>query len=184
MTGYNKQQSGVALIIGLLMLLLLTIIMISAVQVTALEQRMAANLQNQNVAFQAAETSLREAEAFIASGALAFNPLRLYGLEDDDFAPFRKTKELTCVNGLCTRSGGIIPGEFPNVSEDDMRIASTGLTTITTEPRYIIELVDTEYSVHSGRIYAIFRISARAWAGDNSVVQLQSTYRLHALSIL
>lgn len=180
------KQNGIALIAGLLILLLLTIIMISAVQVTALEHRMVSNMQNQNVAFQAAETALRQAEAFIDSGSVEFNPLRLYGFADDTAVPFRKTAEMSCSNGLCTRAGAIIPGQFPNVSEADMRVATTGLgeDLIPQEPRYVIELLRTDYSVHSGRIYATFRISARAWAGDNSVVQLQSTYRHHALSVL
>lgn len=181
---HKQKQSGVALIVGLLMLLLLTIIMISAIQVTALEHRMVNNMQNQNVAFQAAETALRQAEAFIDSGSIEFNPLRIYGFPDDTAVPFRKTVDKSCTNGLCTRSGAIIPGEFPAVSEENMRVATTNLATISKEPRYVIELVGTEYSVHSGRIFATFRISARAWAGDNSMVQLQSTYRLHALSIL
>lgn len=179
-------QRGIALIAGLLMLLLLTIIMISAVQVTALEHRMVSNMQNQNIAFQAAETALRQAEAFIDSGSVEFNPLRLYGFPDDTSVPFRKTRGLKCSNGLCTRAGAVIAGQFPDVSEDEMRVAMTGFgeELIPREPRYVIELLRTDYSVHSGRIYATFRISARAWAADNSVVQLQSTYRLHALSIL
>ena len=150
---HKQKQSGVALIVGLLLLLLLTIIMITAIQVTVLEHRMASNMKNQNVAFQAAETALREAEVLIDSGITEFNPLRLYGLEDDLAAPFRATTELSCVNGLCTRSGIIQPGVFPDVSEAEMRTASTGLTTlttITTEPKFVIELIDTEYSVHSG----------------------------------
>ncbi len=64
----SKQQSGVALVIGLVMLLLLTIIMLSAVQVTLLEEKMAGNMKNTNIAFQAAESALREAEARISSG--------------------------------------------------------------------------------------------------------------------
>ena len=182
-----QKQTGVALIVSLLILLLLTIIMITAVQVTALEHRMVSNMQNQNVAFQAAETALREAEAFIQSGSVEFNPLRLYALSEEDTAvPFRHTAELSCISGLCTRllNGVFIPDEFPDVTEDQMRIASTNLATIVREPLYVIELVNTEPSPHSDRIYATFRISARAWAGDNSVVQLQSTYRLHALSVL
>ncbi len=185
MSGNKQKQTGVALIVGLLMLLLLTIIMISAVQVTILEHRMVSNMQNKNVAFQAAETALREAEALIQGGSVQFNPLRLYAVNAEDSAvPFRITDELSCTNGLCTRSGVIVPGEFPDVGEDDMAVATTNLATISKEPRYIIELIGTEPSPFSDRIYAIFRISARAWAGDNSEVQLQSTYRLHALAVL
>lgn len=53
------------MIIGLVMLLLLTIIMLAAMRVTSLEEKMAGNLRNQNIAFQAAESALREGETRI-----------------------------------------------------------------------------------------------------------------------
>ncbi len=189
MTRYNKQQSGVVLIVGLIMLLLLTIIMISALQVTALEERMAGNLQNSNIAFQAAESALRQAEAFIridtdtidlgGNGVLddnPFHPLKLSG------APFRSTDTPVCVYGLCSDTSPLQSEIFPSVSGTAI-LAGTGISTITREPEYIIELIRTDPSVDSSRLYATFRITARAWGGDsNSLVQLQSTYRLHALS--
>ncbi len=176
MTGYNKHQSGMALIIGLVMLLLLTIIMISAVRVTALEERLAGNMQNHNIAFQAAESALREAEAYIESGAVPFDPLKLSS------APFRNTTSPFCVNGLCSDSGPLQSDIFPNVDGGKIT-ADTGITTVYSEPTYIIELVRIDPSLDSSRIYATFRITAGARGGDSSsFVQLQTTYRLHALS--
>jgi type IV pilus assembly protein PilX len=176
MTGYQKYQSGMALIIGLIVLLLLTIIMISALKVTVLEERMAGNSQNHNVAFQAAESALREAEAYIESGAVPFVPLKLSG------APFRSAAGDSCINGLCITTDPLQSEIFPGV--DGAKItATTGIAGIVAEPEYIIELIRTDPSVDSSRIYATFRITTRAWGGDsNSLVQLQSTYRLHALS--
>ncbi|MCP4048669.1 MAG: pilus assembly protein PilX [Gammaproteobacteria bacterium] len=175
MTGYQKHQSGVALIIGLIVLLLLTIIMISALKVTALEERMAGNSQNHNVAFQAAESALREAEAYIESGIPAFAPLELSG------SPFRTTTEPYCVNGLCSVTDPLQSEVFPYVNGAKLT-AATGIAGIVAEPEYIIELIRTDASTDSSRIYATFRITTRAWGEDNSLVLLQSTYRLHALS--
>jgi type IV pilus assembly protein PilX len=176
MTGYQKHQSGIALIVGLIVLLLLTIIMISALKVTALEERMAGNSQNHNVAFQAAESALREAEAYIESGDTPFVPLKLSG------SPFRTTTEPYCVDGLCSTTAPLQSEAFPNVNGAKIT-ATTGIAGIVAEPEYIIELIRTDPSVDSSRIYATFRITTRAWGGDtNSLVQLQSTYRLHALS--
>jgi len=61
----NKYQSGVVLAISLIMLLLLTLIGITGSQVTSLEEKMAGNEKDYNLAFQAAETTLREAEKYI-----------------------------------------------------------------------------------------------------------------------
>ena len=60
-----SKQAGVALFISLVMLLVLTIAGVSAVQTTSLEERMARNTHDRLIAFQAAESALREAEVFL-----------------------------------------------------------------------------------------------------------------------
>jgi Tfp pilus assembly protein PilX len=57
------RQSGMVLIVSLIILLLLTIIGVSGLRTTNLEERMAGNDRDQSVAFQAAETALRAGEA-------------------------------------------------------------------------------------------------------------------------
>jgi len=172
-----KQQAGVSLLISLVILLLLTIIMLTAIKVTVLEERMAGNLKNHNIAFQAAESALREAESLIDSGAFDFNPLKLSN------GPFQNTTPPICVGGLCGTSTPLQSDNFASAA--GKKTASTGIATIVTEPEYIIELIRIDPSTHTTRVYATFRITARAWGGDiNSLVQLQSTYRLHTLSFV
>ena len=60
--GRPVSQSGVVLVISLIMLLLLTVIGSSAMQTTSLEEKMAGNLRDKDLAFQAAESALRAAE--------------------------------------------------------------------------------------------------------------------------
>ena len=177
MPTYTQRQSGVALIVGLIVLLLLTLITVTAIRMTTLEERMASNLRNQSIAFQAAETALREAEAFIASNATEFKPLRLSN------GPFQNTTESPCVNGLC---GTTDPLQSDNIySATGLRTAVTGITNVSSEPQWMIELVRVDPSTDSSRLYATFRITARAVGiDDNSVVQLQSTFRLHAQSFI
>ena len=62
---HKKHQSGVVLVISLIMLLLLTILGITSMQVNGIEEKMAGNSRDQNIAFQAAESTLRQAETFI-----------------------------------------------------------------------------------------------------------------------
>ena len=57
-----SRQRGVALFISLVLLLVLTIIGVSSVQTTSLEVRMTGNEHNAMLAFQAAESALRDAE--------------------------------------------------------------------------------------------------------------------------
>ncbi len=57
-----QQQRGVALFISLVLLLVLTIIGVSSVQTTSLEVRMTRNEHDVLLAFQSAESALRDAE--------------------------------------------------------------------------------------------------------------------------
>ncbi len=59
---YAARQQGAVLFVSLLLLLVMTLITVAAMQTTTLEESMAANLKDRNLAFQAAESALRDAE--------------------------------------------------------------------------------------------------------------------------
>lgn len=73
-----SQQKGVVLVVSLFILLLMTLIGISGMQASGLEEKMAGNSKDRNDAFQAAESALKEAEAQIVtlwnkgSGAVSY----------------------------------------------------------------------------------------------------------------
>ena len=57
----SRRQQGAALVIGLILLLVLTILAVSGVMTSTLELRMVGNQQQQERAFQAAEVAIEEA---------------------------------------------------------------------------------------------------------------------------
>ncbi len=63
----NKRQRGSALIFSLVILLIMTLIGITSMSSSTLEEKMAANDRARKVAFQAAESALRDAETTIAN---------------------------------------------------------------------------------------------------------------------
>lgn len=67
---FAKAQQGAVLIIGLIMLLLLTIIGISSIRGTDLQERMAGNARDHNVAFQAAEAAVRSGESYLSGTSI------------------------------------------------------------------------------------------------------------------
>jgi type IV pilus assembly protein PilX len=69
----QPRQRGAALVIALLMLLVMTVLGIAAMQVTRMEERMAGNSRDVNLAFQGAEAGLRDSETRIA--AMTSRPL-------------------------------------------------------------------------------------------------------------
>ena len=65
----QKRQSGAILLTSLIFLLVLSMIVLAALRTGTLEERMAANARNRQVALQAAEAVLRNAEVPLFSGA-------------------------------------------------------------------------------------------------------------------
>lgn len=61
-------QKGATMIVGLIMVLAITIIGMSAIRGTALQEQMAGNMRDRQLAFQASEASLREAEFSLIGG--------------------------------------------------------------------------------------------------------------------
>ncbi|HEX2138612.1 MAG TPA: PilX N-terminal domain-containing pilus assembly protein [Woeseiaceae bacterium] len=64
-TANRKHQSGAALIVSLIFLLLMTLISTSSMRTATMQERMAGNMRDWNIGFQRAETSLRDAEEWL-----------------------------------------------------------------------------------------------------------------------
>ncbi len=82
-----KKQSGAVLAIGLIVLLIMTILGVTTMQTSVIEEHMNGNLRDQQVAFQSAESALREAEAFVESivSVATFDGNNgLYGVNDTE----------------------------------------------------------------------------------------------------
>lgn len=64
---HQIKQSGATLFVSLILLLILTILGISGMQTTILEEKMAGNFRNSNQAFQSAEAALRSSENWLSA---------------------------------------------------------------------------------------------------------------------
>jgi type IV pilus assembly protein PilX len=86
-TPIRNRQDGAALVISLILLLILTVIGMSAIQTTTTEERMAGNMRDTQIAFQSAEAVMRDAEQFIEGtvATSAFNDSNgLFNNNDSD----------------------------------------------------------------------------------------------------
>jgi type IV pilus assembly protein PilX len=69
----SRRQHGFSLIVSLILLVLITLVALGSMRTVSMQTRMSATTHDRNLAFQAAETALREAEAaVIAAGTTAF----------------------------------------------------------------------------------------------------------------
>ncbi len=170
----SPRQKGVALFISLVLLLVLTIIGVSAVQTTSLETRMARNEHDSLLAFQAAESALRDAEAFLngVNNTDGFTPGGAGGLWE---AAQSGQTERWDQAGVWASGGSVVAP-----TDVDGEVAAP--------PRYLIEhlitvsrgenpyQIETDYPAPSDRI-AMFRITALGVGGSaNAQVLLQTTF--------
>lgn len=64
----RSHQAGTVLLVALIMLLVMSLLGLNSLRGTSLEERMAGNWRDQNLALQAAEAALRAGESVIAPG--------------------------------------------------------------------------------------------------------------------
>jgi len=70
----KRHDSGAVLVISLVILLVLTLIGVSSMQTSTMEERMAGNLRDQDLAFQTAEAALNEAKRLVVEHSNLFRP--------------------------------------------------------------------------------------------------------------
>lgn len=162
-----RHQQGAVLMISLMILLIMTVLGVAAMSTTTMEEKMAANNQQRQQAFQAAETALRDAEAWLAANV------------DDvaDLAQFNGTSGLFSLERTSV-GAALAPPTF-NLY-DNGAWASNGTPSLSLlsgqQPRYIIEYLgkfgtggaplDPNNATAPAR-YA-FRITAAGWSTDNT----------------
>lgn len=165
-------QNGITLIVGLMIVLLMGVLSLAAIRGSGLQESMAGNMRDRNLAFQAAESALRQGETVVlAKGVLpAFNG----------------------ANGLHQMKGPAdTPSKFSDANWADaalVKATSLGLSGLVyAEPAYIVEELPADIgkeAAASGNgtdaeslyLEAIpYRVTVRAVGlTSDSVVKLQS----------
>jgi type IV pilus assembly protein PilX len=179
---YQRQQ-GVALITGLIFLVVLTLIGITASRMASLEERMSGNMRDRSLAMQAAEMALRDAERDIRGGAGVTRASAISGLTNFVSA---------CTNGLCYNGlNGSANGTDWNVTPVWSLVSMTAAPSVaysdnttapfipglSAQPRYLIEGVKKNVPGSGGSVF-YYRITVRAQgANPNTVVWLQEVLK-------
>lgn len=159
-----RAQHGAVLIVALVFLMVSTILGVTAMSSTSLQERMAGNLRDSNLAFQAAESALRDGENFLQQATLP---------------AFGGTA------GLLQRQNESGRVEFWNAHDwaGNSR-AGTAIAGVADLPRYVIEeLPPVPIAGGSVRFGALpdvrfYRVTARGVGGTQDAVNLlQSNYQ-------
>ncbi len=151
-------QHGAALVVSLILLLIVTLIGISGMQSTVLQEKMSGNFKDKNSAFQAAEAALREGEAKAEtlSGHTGMNS--------------------TCSAGLCYNGAGGTPlATLETYLKSGNGIVADEVVT-GLKPVYLIDGVKSRPPGSTGWRYMYRVIAASQGQTGSSVSELRSTY--------
>ncbi len=169
-----RTQRGAILVTSLLLLLVLTIIGLTAMRMTSLQERMAGSTRDLNLAFQGAEAALRDGETLIAT---------------------RISRPETCSLPPCDFwAEGVLPDPASRgmpwwninsleLEPDGDRTATTqDLPDLAVDPRFVVEalpvVTDTLTTGHDvPNVRDVYRVTARSSGGSgNALTTVQSTF--------
>lgn len=175
-------QRGAVLLVSLMILLIMTVIGIAAMSTTTMEEKMAANSQQRQQAFQAAETALRDAETWLTANITRVTDLSQFDGDGGLYA----SRPIAIGAALAEPAFDI----FSDSAWASNGVPSETLLSGQDTPRYIIEyvgdfgsdrpLLDPTQGVQVAR-YA-FRITAIGWSVDGTARYLLRSHYARRLN--
>jgi type IV pilus assembly protein PilX len=159
----RKKQAGVVLFVSLIFILMITMLAVTSIQSTTVTERIAGNSRDKSVAFQAAETTLRDTESFMGTASGASRTL--FNGETDGFYD---STDGTALSWNAVSSG------YRTYSDNSLN----GQSMVELLPEDLISdgsIVAGKPKRNTGKIYRI--TSQGTGNNDTSVVMLQSIYR-------
>lgn len=167
-----KKQKGAVLLVALVMILLMTLIGVSAMRGSNLQEMMIGNFRDKQVSFQAAEAALREAESTL--GGVTIPPTTGAGIHDE------------LAKGS---SADYWKADF-DWSGTNSKVIPITLSVVRQQPVYVIEKLDVAYipgsdgravdviGVQSAPEIMIYRVTTRGVGlSDSSFTYLQTLFR-------
>ena len=164
-------QRGVALIVSLILLLVITIIGLAAIRLSSTEEKMAGNTVDRTQAFQVAEASLQFAASTILPPNNPPNPATFSEVYTD------------CANNPCSdnpANDGAVPASawvFPPTAKDASGGAGTIVTAYGNNPSYLIQYMG-QCSIDGGNFQ--FTNDQNNQGGGGSLKTAGQCYRITA----
>lgn len=161
-TGFSHKQRGVALVVALVLLVVVTLVGLAAIRGTTMQQQMTSNFYDREIGFQSAEAALRAGESWVVANSTNTTTLR------------------NCTNQQCIAdpfdSGGALGGEIQSVPTATFDAGTLG----TGQPQYVVEFMGVCSSTSSGNFQ--FTNDQNNQGGGGSLTASGTCYRVTARS--
>lgn len=173
----KQREHGAVLVVGLIMVLLISIIGISAIRGSNLQEAIAGNMRERNLAFQASESALRIGESSVSDTKSRPVMSDTSGLYNDTYK---------------TPASSILTFSAANwIDATKVKITTLGLAYVAQQPSYVVEQLDPDFGAGAamegsgidadailitGDITP-YRVTSRGFgATENTIKTLQTSY--------
>lgn len=163
-----KKQTGVVLIMSLVILMVLSLLGVSSMRTSSLQERMSGNARDYQIAFEAAEIALRAGEDYIKSISTTA-----------DF-------NVTGTSGKFTaRLANATDAWKTETNWSSGKTSPVTLANVSKHPEFIVEIMDSTYGQiedltpggGSSGVIGLFRVTARGYGKNpNTRVMLQADF--------
>lgn len=179
----RTRQTGFVLVMSLVFLLLLTILGVTAMSTTSLEEKMAHNIKDKNLSFHAAESAVRHAEVWLDDFNVKPDPQVQNSSTDGLYDALTNLPAKPFWQSIDWASSSDIV-VYPK--RPDNTTSGTALFGLADQPRYILELIHggdcpletmntPQYGLKQCQVY---RITGHGVGGTNAAVsRVQITYK-------
>jgi type IV pilus assembly protein PilX len=167
----RSHQRGVSLMVTLMFMVILAMLGIAIGNVSVLEEKMAGNTRNRDLAFQAAEAAIRDAEMRLNNTAFRATAFPILNTINANSAAYWDT----CFSGT---SGACATKYTPTIT-----LPQSGDGAVFAQPQYVVEqLAPVLTSSGPPAVYVYpYRVTARGVGGtEDTVVILQSEFEFTA----
>ena len=172
-TAMNRpRQDGAILVISLLLLLVMTLLGLTAMQVTRMEERMAGNSRDIDLAFQASEAGLRDAE-----DRIRLMVARPTACSSAPCAVWQRTAPAIPSNLRDqTKAWWIANGqEYGTAGAQDVTDVTQDPLTVTQEQGFVPDSLTTGHGPPDGRDF--YRVTSHSFGGTETArAVLETTY--------
>lgn len=193
---FPRRQRGAALLVGLLVLIVMTLIGVTAMETTILQEQMTGGMRNTQLAAESSESALRRGEQFLWSWFETSAGVKLVGDDSATLGVYTAAPDNSTVQGIRADKHMNAYGTAHDFDFTAVPSGAPNSGKLAAQPRYIIEEL-TPAGIASGGLGAEFdgggaystggsageliyyRVTARGTDGTGNITKVhESTYTL------